>query len=195
MSSHFKNIPHGQPLQYGIDIPDTPWDCNGKEVIARTILFCCFHIRGVSHLFFKPEAHGITGPGAALSHGIDYIKTRPAFNPFFKEKAEIHRKERVPKAWLKTFKDIISKSNLEKKVGPTHLKHAKGGLGWMFEVLEHGGTQELQAAQNLRQRVAKELELNKTIVDKENGFMFRIGSEVRIPSPSGRTTQPLTLRQ
>ena len=82
----------GQPLQFGIDIPDTQWICNGHEVTARTILFCCVHLggaKGASHLFFKPEAHGITGPGAAISHGIDYIKTRPVFGKMFSEDYEV----------------------------------------------------------------------------------------------------------
>jgi len=158
-------------------------------VVARTILFCCVHLGGSSHLFFKPEAHGITGPGAAISHGIDYIKTRPVFGKMFAEKFEVHRKERLPKPWVKHFKEAVegveAGSGESRLIPPKAKKDAKAGLSWMLEALEQGGTRGREAAEAFRERVAKELHLSRAGVSAESGFAYRIGSEVYVNEENG----------
>lgn len=88
-------------LHYGIDIPDTEWMVGEAEVTARTILFCSFTIAGTRFLFFKPESHGLgSGTADMVSHGIDYILTRPAVaKRLGKSTHEVYRKERIPDDW------------------------------------------------------------------------------------------------
>jgi len=177
ISSHLHDLPEGQPTQFGIDIPEIYWTVGEAQVVARTVLFCSLEVEGEPYLFYKPEQHGCQGSGSTFSHGIDYIKTRPAVARYFSAANEVYRKERVPKDWQKFFTTKATELGIDAR----KIKSAsKAGLGYMLQALDSVPGDGAEFAEQLRKLAASDLGISEERVAEEGGFRPRIGAEVRL---------------
>jgi len=102
----------------------------------------------------------------------------------FRGAAEVHRKERIPKEWQAWYKAKAAEIGVPKNDAELA---RKAGLSWMLESLRiyapvSASAEALPPYDEMRDMITLELNMQSEMMEVEKGYLFRIGSEVHIPS-------------